>query len=913
MKKKKILTATLCCALALCVGGFASCGTNPSSQSESLASSSSEAGNSSSSSDAGSSSSSSSSSAREEIKVSFDKQSVSLQTGDVVTLTATVENSTANPTFQSSDDSVASVSPDGRKVTVTALKAGTATIKAVVEGAEAECEITVTKRVEDSVSLDKEYIVMEDGGETLNSLELTAEYTFADEATGTVTFSSSDPEVVSVSSEETGKATLTALKTGTVTVTAAVGSQTASCTVEVASYGLTYEAIDEFSLRVTGGTVSGDVRIPAYYWSETEEDYLPVEQIGDSSGEKVAVFSGNNDITSIYLGDNMITVNYQSFQSCGGLKSVYVGKNVSILGDSAFNSCKALKNVVWGEECSVSSIGNRCFWEAGLISVSIPESVTSFGTDVFRLCGNLLSCRIYAPLTKIPGSTFLKCDKLVEVYLPATLTKIEDWAFGGYSGFPSDGPRPNLAVYFAGSEEEWNAVNISDSNNGVLTGNDQLRVSYNVQPSDLPPQPSAGIVLDKQTASMRAGGVLTLTATVTNTDEPFSVHSSDETVAIVSKEGNEITVTALKVGTVTITAEVEGKSANCVITVEEAIEDSIRIDGAKEVVVTDAGEAYTLHVYYRSFSGTAPECSVEETGLFNVGALTTVATDSEGVVHATISVSRIEGVYGRTEFSVRLGDKTATVTVEVASAGCDLVPTGTVGEVYFAGVNENFRGGALHIPARYIDAEGNVCSVGRLGNGNEAVYNHSGKEITDVYTGEGVLWIMNKAFQGMPIDSVHLGSYVLKIWDSAFQDSTLAQIEYNAAERLTEIAFGAFWGTKLTQAVIPASVTTLGTDVFRCCAELTSCKIYASLTVIPGNTFLKCDKLIEVYLPATLTKIEEMAFGGYNGFPDDGPRPNLAVNFAGSEEQWNAVNISDSNNGVLTSNDQLTVRYGVVY
>ena len=56
-----------------------------------------------------------------------------------------------------------------------------------------------------------------------------------------------------------------------------------------------------------------------------------------------------------------------------------------------------------------------------------------------------------------------------------------------------------------------------------------------------------------------------------------------------------------------------------------------------------------------------------------------------------------------------------------------------------------------------------------------------------------------------------------------------------------------------------------------------------------------------------------MAFGGYNGFPDDGPRPNLAVNFAGSEEQWNAVNISDSNNGVLTSNDQLTVRYGVVY
>lgn len=892
----------MCCTLSLCISGFAACGTSPSEDAE----------NSSSSSDVGTSSSASSS-LKKEIKISLDKQTASLREGETVTLSATVENSMANPTFQSSDNSVASVSPDGRKVTVTALKAGTATIKAVVEGAEAVCEITVTKRVEDSVSLDKEYIVMEDGGETLNSLELTAEYTFADEATGTVAFSSSDPEVVSISSEEAGKATLTALKTGTVTVTAAVGSQTASCTVEVASYGLTYEEIDEFSLRVTGGAVSGDVRIPAYYWSETEESYLPVEQIGDSSGEKVAVFSGNNDITSVYLGDNVITVNHESFQSCGGLKSVYVGKNVSILGDSAFNSCKALKNVVWGEDCSVSSIGNRCFWETGLVSVIIPESVTSFGSDMFRLCGSLLSCRIYAPLTKIPNSTFLKCDKLIEVYFPATVTKIEEWAFGGYNGFPSDGPRPNLTVYFGGSEEEWNSVEISDNNNGVLTGNDQLRVSYNVQPSDLPPQPSAGIVLDKQTASMRAGGVLTLTATVTNTDETFSVCSSDETVAIVSKEGNEIIVTALKEGNVTITAEVEGKSVNCVITIEEAIDDSVRIDGSKEVVITDADEAYTLNIYYRSFSGKVPECSVEEEEYFNLGTLTTVETDSDGIVHATISVSRVEGVYGRTEFSVCLGDKNATVILEAASAGCDFIATGAAGEVYFAGVNETFRGGALHIPSRYIDADGNVCSVGRIGNGSTAVYNNSGKEITDVYTGDGVLWIMNYSFKEMSINSIHLGAYVMKIWDSAFQDSTLAKIEYNNAGRLTEIASGAFWGTNLTQAVIPDSVTALGTDVFRLCEELTSCKIYASLSEIPASAFLKCDKLAEVYLPASLVEIGASAFGGYNGFPSDGPVATFTVNFAGTQEQWSAVNISATNNGVLIGNDELTVNYGVEY
>ena len=110
----------------------------------------------------------------------------------------------------------------------------------------------------------------------------------------------------------------------------------------------------------------------------------------------------------------------------------------------------------------------------------------------------------------------------------------------------------------------------------------------------------------------------------------------------------------------------------------------------------------------------------------------------------------------------------------------------------------------------------------------------------------------------------------MKIWDSAFQDSTLAKIEYNNAGRLTEIASGAFWGTNLTQAVIPDSVTALGTDVFRLCEELTSCKIYASLSEIPASAFLKCDKLAEVYLPASLVEIGASAFGGYNGFPSDG-------------------------------------------
>ena len=80
-------------------------------------------------------------------KITLNTTTASLEVGKTTTLTATVEPNDAtnkNVTWTSSDTSVATVAPDG---TVTAVKAGTATITATAEGDNskfATCTVTVT-------------------------------------------------------------------------------------------------------------------------------------------------------------------------------------------------------------------------------------------------------------------------------------------------------------------------------------------------------------------------------------------------------------------------------------------------------------------------------------------------------------------------------------------------------------------------------------------------------------------------------------------------------------------------------------------------------------------------------------------------------------------------------------------------
>lgn len=78
---------------------------------------------------------------------------------------------------------------------------------------------------------------------------------------------------------------------------------------------------------------------------------------------------------------------------------------------------------------------------------------------------------------------------------------------------------------------------------------------------------------------------------------------------------------------------------------------------------------------------------------------------------------------------------------------------------------------------------------------------------------------------------------------------------------VTQIGVQTFLQCPLTSVVIPSSVTTIGLNAFQGCTALTSVVIPNSVTAILSQTFYLCTSLTSVILPSTITSIDNYAFG----------------------------------------------------
>ena len=173
----------------------------------------------------------------------LDKNSVTLEKGETITLTATVSPEEATDKtvrWTSNDTSVATVDQNGL---VTAVNSGIASIRAVAGDYATSCKVSVIVPVT-SISLNHTELTLRTGETALLEAAVLPE----DATDKTVVWDSSDPNVVTV---DGGR--ITAVNFGTAVITAQAGYQLENCFVTVLT-----DSPEGVTADYLGGEVSAD-------------------------------------------------------------------------------------------------------------------------------------------------------------------------------------------------------------------------------------------------------------------------------------------------------------------------------------------------------------------------------------------------------------------------------------------------------------------------------------------------------------------------------------------------------------------------------------------------------------------------------------------------------------------------------
>ena len=139
--------------------------------------------------------------------------------------------------------------------------------------------------------------------------------------------------------------------------------------------------------------------------------------------------------TSIIIRDGTHEICSYAFAGHSGLISVSIPNSVTYIGDGAFGNCSGLTSITIPN--SVTSIGYNVFGGCGLTSITIPNSVTSIGDYAFSYCSRLTSVFIPNSVTSIGNYAFSYCSGLTSVFIPNSVTSIGDYAFRDGSGLTS--------------------------------------------------------------------------------------------------------------------------------------------------------------------------------------------------------------------------------------------------------------------------------------------------------------------------------------------------------------------------------------------------------------------------------------------------------------------------------------------
>lgn len=160
---------------------------------------------------------------------------------------------------------------------------------------------------------------------------------------------------------------------------------------------------------------------------------------------------GCESLTEVTIPDSVAAIGDHAFCVCTGLQYVTLPKALTSVEDLLFYGCSSLEEVtIPGNVTRIaSSAFSNC---SNLKKVTMAYGLVTIGDYAFGSCASLKEVTIPGSVAVIDDCAFYACSKLESVTLPLSLTTIGIGAFYECNALQN--------VYYAGLEEEWQAINI---------------------------------------------------------------------------------------------------------------------------------------------------------------------------------------------------------------------------------------------------------------------------------------------------------------------------------------------------------------------------------------------------------------------------------------------------------------------
>ncbi len=133
------------------------------------------------------------------------------------------------------------------------------------------------------------------------------------------------------------------------------------------------------------------------------------------------------NLQSVNIPEGITWIRACTFWGCSSLPSLVLPNSVVTIDAHAIRDCTNLQSVTIGN--NLEEMGAYAFYNSGLLSVELPESLKSCGVRTFQDCSNLTSANIPNSITDVDIATFMDCTSLKTVILGVSVEVIHSYAF----------------------------------------------------------------------------------------------------------------------------------------------------------------------------------------------------------------------------------------------------------------------------------------------------------------------------------------------------------------------------------------------------------------------------------------------------------------------------------------------------